>query len=434
MLHRKVAISLFVLLLSTTSALAQDATCSALIQQAISAVQDDCSATGRNQACYGNAMLEATPREGVQNFTFEQQGDLANVVDLDALRLSSLDPEAERWGVALMSLQANLPDTLPGQNVTFLLFGNVEIENAVPAGESQATIEITSGGSINVRSGPSTSAGIIGSLASDEMTTANGRIEDSSWLRIQLPDSDALGWVFAELVTADGEVSELSVVDAADTEMPFQPMQAFRYSTGIGTTACTGAPQDGILIQTPEGAGKITLRANDVDIALGSTAYLQAQPGSTMTISLLEGEGTATAEGVTVTIPQGTQVEIPIDEDLQAAGAPGDPVPYDASVMAVLPVQALPEEITIAPPATEEDIATSNQPPSDGVAPAMGGDFSAFGGMSPAIFCPIFNQALAEEGMTRDEYISGMTEVLPLIPADQQASIQQMLDLVRSCP
>jgi hypothetical protein len=30
-----------------------------------------------------------------------------------------------------MRLQANLPDTLPGQNVTFLLFGNVEITNAV---------------------------------------------------------------------------------------------------------------------------------------------------------------------------------------------------------------------------------------------------------------------------------------------------------------
>ena len=43
-----------------------------------------------------------------------------------------------------MQLQANLPDTLPGQNVTFLLFGNVEIENAV-VGDSEATPEAGDG-------------------------------------------------------------------------------------------------------------------------------------------------------------------------------------------------------------------------------------------------------------------------------------------------
>ena len=36
----------------------------------------------------------------------------------------------------------------------------------------------------------------------------------------------------------------------------------------------TEAPQDGILIQTPKGVGQINMRANDVDIQLGSTAYL----------------------------------------------------------------------------------------------------------------------------------------------------------------
>ena len=30
-----------------------------------------------------------------------------------------------------MKLQANLPDSLPGQNVTFLMFGDVQIQNAV---------------------------------------------------------------------------------------------------------------------------------------------------------------------------------------------------------------------------------------------------------------------------------------------------------------
>src|SRR3954463_16404914 len=77
------------LLLCFTTALAQDATCSAIVQQALAAVQQDCAPTGRNQACYGYVSLDVTPRDGVENFTFAKAGDLANVADLDTLRLRS---------------------------------------------------------------------------------------------------------------------------------------------------------------------------------------------------------------------------------------------------------------------------------------------------------------------------------------------------------
>src|SRR5690606_38511018 len=171
----------------------------------------ECAATDRNQACYGYVQLQDTPRDGVEEFTFEQTGDLVNVADVETLRLSSLDEDSNTWGIALMKLQANLPASLPGQNVTFVLFGNVEIQNAVEPGEELATIEISANDGINVRSGPSTDYRVIGSLMRNEAVTANGRNEDGSWLRIQVPDSDALGWVFAELVTTDDDTSALRV-------------------------------------------------------------------------------------------------------------------------------------------------------------------------------------------------------------------------------
>src|SRR5690606_24390666 len=37
---------------------------------------------------------------------------------------------AGTWGVSLLKAQANLPDTLPGQNVTFLLYGGAALDNA----------------------------------------------------------------------------------------------------------------------------------------------------------------------------------------------------------------------------------------------------------------------------------------------------------------
>lgn len=429
----KVAWFMVVLCLSSGFVLAQDNTCSATVQQAISTVQDDCAATGRNQACYGNVLLEATPRDTATNFTFDDRGDIINVVDLERLRVSAFDPASNTWGIALMQVQANLPDTLPGQNVTFLLFGDVEIQNAVPASEPLTTIAITSSGNINVRSGPSTNYRVAGSLANGTATSANGRNQDSSWLRILLPDSDVLGWVFADLVTPDGDVSTLSVVDAAATDMPLTPMQAFRFSAGLGNPNCTDAPQDGILIQTPQGVGKIALRVNDVAVQLGSTAYLQAQPGANMTVSLLDGEGQVTANGASVSVPAGAQVDVPVDANLNASGEPSDPRPYDADLMQPLPVQALPQSITIAPPATDEQLQATNQQPGGFGGGVPGFDFPDMAGMDMAAMCPIVRQALAEAGMTAEQYLSQMQQVIDMMPAAQSGGLIRFGELIKAC-
>src|SRR5690606_33428927 len=358
----------------------------------------------------------------------------------DLLRLRTLDHTSTPRCIALMKLQATPPPSLPGQNVTFVLFGNVEIQNAVEPGEELATIEISANDGINVRSGPSTDYRVIGSLMRNEAVTATGRNEDGSWLRIQVPDSDSLGWVFAELVTTDEDASALSVVDANATEVPFTPMQAFYFSTGIGTTSCTEAPPDGILVQTPEGAGKIELRANDVDIQLGSTAFLQSEPGVNMTVSVVEGEGIITANGVSVTVPAGAQVEIPINDDLSASGPPGEPESYDFEAVETLPIDLLPDVITIAEPAEEAAIEASNSgsggPPPvapDVMSGGMAPDLSMFADVDPAFFCPIFEQSLAQAGMTRQTYIDQLNQVRPFMPADSLAQIDAFVELLNSC-
>src|SRR5689334_13313612 len=140
---------LSVLLLSPALVAAQAATCPQIVQQAVALVSKDCASTGRNQACYGNVSIQATPLAGVANFQFSQPGDLANLGDLQDISLSGLDPNTSHWGIALVSLQANLPDSLPGQNVTMVLFGDVDFREATqptPMGtatEEAATPEST---------------------------------------------------------------------------------------------------------------------------------------------------------------------------------------------------------------------------------------------------------------------------------------------------
>lgn len=103
-------------------------TCPEIVQTALETAGTLCELTGRNQVCYANLQLEAEVNADIQ---FDQVGDIANVVDLSSLRLSPMDVNEGVWGVALMRLQANLPEVLPGQNVTFILFGDVELTNAV---------------------------------------------------------------------------------------------------------------------------------------------------------------------------------------------------------------------------------------------------------------------------------------------------------------
>jgi hypothetical protein len=112
-------------------ALGQTDACPDLVAKALEAADAACKDTGRNQACYGNVAMAAEAQPGTEQFEFKNVGDIVNVASIQSLTLSPMIVKENKWGVALLKLQANIPDTLPGQNVTFLLFGDVEITNAV---------------------------------------------------------------------------------------------------------------------------------------------------------------------------------------------------------------------------------------------------------------------------------------------------------------
>jgi len=133
-------------------------------------------------------------------------------------------------------------------------------------------------------------------------------------------------------------------------------MQAFTFRSGIGDAPCEGAPDSGILIQTPEGAGEITLTANGVNITLASTIYLQAQPGGeSLVVNALEGHVMVEDQ----VVPPGSRVHVPLDDELRATGPPSQPEPYDDAIVAVLPVDNLEREIIIPPALTAEELESA---------------------------------------------------------------------------
>jgi hypothetical protein len=340
------------LFLCITRVFAQDE-CPALVEEAIAATGEACVGVVRNQACYGNVSLTATFNPDAGEIQFEESGDIANLTDLQGIALSNLDITESTWGIALMQVQANLPDTLPGQNVTMLLFGDVEVTNAGTLGTG-ATLTATANTGANIRRTPSTEGTIIGAVIVGDSVEVVGRLEDSSWLQIQMPNGEGTGWVFGELLNVDGDVDTVEIADPGVVQ--FGPMQAFYFRSGIGDAACAEAPDSGILLQTPEGAGRIVLNVNDATISLGSTAFIEAEPGGDMIINLLEGGATVETEWDVEYVPAGSRVFVPLDDEGHTEQGDYTPEPYNYDDMLKLPLSLLPREIDPSLPVDPEEI------------------------------------------------------------------------------
>lgn len=325
--------------------------CPSMVTAVLDVVNAACDQISRNEVCYGNINLIATPRAGVSDFHFEQTGDVAHLADINTLQLSSFSATDETWGMALMRIQANLPQTLPGQNIAFVLFGDVSMTNE---GDEIVELPVTATAGVNVRLRPTTNASVIASLGVQQEVTATGRLADSSWIRVRLDDS-SIGWVSADFL--QGALDHLLAIDPGAPV--FGPMQAFYFTSGIGDAPCAEVPDSGILIQTPEGASMIELRANNVEIQLGSTIYLQAIAGNAMFVYVLEGHATLTVDGVSQIVPAGTFSTIPLDENGFAEDTPEYPEPYTESPMLSLPIVLLPEAISIASPLAGDQIASA---------------------------------------------------------------------------
>ncbi len=330
------------------------ADCPSIVENALQATDEICETTGRNQACYGNVRIDAQPQAGVEDFEFDDIGDRVPVTALQSLRLSPMEVETGEWGVAMMRLQASLPSS-QREDITLLMFGDVEIENAVQTPQVTMDVTVSVDEYINVRRLPSTRAGVMGVLAPGQTVRALERLQSGAWLRVEIPDSGVIGWLDASLVTSEDDLDTLAV--SAPWVPRYRPMQAFYFQSGETDDACGEAPTSGLLIQTPEGVGQVTLLINEVNVRIGSTALFQASPGEELRVSTVEGSVEVEAMGVTHTAPAGAEISVPLDDHNEPAAPPSAPVPYNKEEWEALPAASLGEPVEEIPePLTEEEI------------------------------------------------------------------------------
>ncbi|NPV66717.1 MAG: hypothetical protein HPY64_06190 [Anaerolineae bacterium] len=128
------ALAFLVAGVTVTAQGADPVACPALAAQALQLASDSCAGLGRDTACYGHSLVNATFREGQTGLVFAAPADRVALADLRALTTAPLDRQAQIWGVALLHVQADLPETLPGQAVMLLLMGDATLEDAAAPG------------------------------------------------------------------------------------------------------------------------------------------------------------------------------------------------------------------------------------------------------------------------------------------------------------
>lgn len=310
-----------------------------------------CFGVERGQACIGNGAIQSAvfPNTPPHLSSFEKPGDKREVRFIETVRAQ---PVEKGISTALLITQANLTEA-EERGVVLFLFGDATVVNEV-----QPLAELTgyARGALTIRRMPEMNGDIVARMAINQAVSANGRTEDGAWLRVNLPNSNDLGWVAADVVALQGNVFSLSEVGIGEPVL--QPFQVMKLSGGE-TAYCDGMLESGLLVQMPNTFTSADLTINGVKVRLAGTFFLQA--GTSLTLYALAGQAEVTAGGTTEFVPAGARVAVPLDDDLMAKGQPSQAEPYDMNHVLELPVNNLPSRIQIAAPLTPEEIVRQRE-------------------------------------------------------------------------
>lgn len=363
-----------------------DYQCTNIVGAAMAQADVACAGLRRNGICYGNAVIDAEPVPGA-DFAFEQVGDITDIATVDSIRLQSLDYFERRWGIALVRAEATVPDDVP-EDVTLIMFGDVDLDSL---GDNR--FDVTTRRRANIRLAPTGNSALLGVIPDDTIIQTDGVYlnEDGEfWLRVEydapptrptrialdppglveedIPDPDpVIGWILSFTIVED--ITRLPRIQR-DGEK-FGSLYAFNVNTGADDRPCDFAPESGLIIQTPEGAGTIDFLINEVDIRIGSTVFIQSIPGDYMRVYALEGNVEVTTGGVTQPVPEGAVSLIQVGGDGIATGVrPTYPQSYAYDDLVALQVMLnyLPEPFELLRPATPLELAAAASPTPDFVA------------------------------------------------------------------
>ncbi len=307
-----------------------------------------CATTALDEACFGSGQISGITFDGENAFT--QPGEQFSVMNLQNIITTSSD---ETWSVATISLRASL-DRSVRPAITFLVFGNTQLTNGVPP---MPEITVTTSGSANLRIDPQENSAILAQVGVNTTLIANGRTADQAWLRVFIPNMNAIGWVSRQALS-NADLTPLVTIDGTPYLHPFQVLN---FSADPNTPACDSTPPSGMIIQTPDVTTLITLRFQpDTTLQLSGTAFIQQEIQGGLTIQVVDGVATLQSANADdpVLVPAGARASFNIQTNASSATSITAAEPYTLEQVRTLPINNLPFRLRALPePLTSAGIA-----------------------------------------------------------------------------
>ena len=136
-MRKRIFLAFFFLTFTVAIVHAQTMECPEAVETALASVSEICTPLNRNAACYGSKTVESVTFENPRPADFfTNPGDRSELFQLREIRPQPLNATDNSFGVALLNIQANVPNTLPGQAVIFMLTGDAKLTNEVPQDSS----------------------------------------------------------------------------------------------------------------------------------------------------------------------------------------------------------------------------------------------------------------------------------------------------------
>lgn len=271
--------ALVLLILSGLSVTAQGPTpanCPQIVQTALQSVENACQGMGRNETCYGHNRVDAVFWQARDDLVFSAPADRVPLIDVRQIATARMDLDAGQWGVAALQLHGpDLPRTLPGQAVMFLLMGESLLENDVSPDTAALPVEPVTAlttSMVNLYTTPTTLSNTLGAVPEGTRVQLVGQDESGAWFEVLL-GSGGRAWINGEVTAFAARGGETLPVTYGDNTPPrYGPMQAFYFTTSLGGPVCNEAP-DALVIQNPDNL-EVTFNVNNLTLSIGSTIGL----------------------------------------------------------------------------------------------------------------------------------------------------------------
>lgn len=272
--------------------------CKLLVRDALAQVGSNCADLGRNEACYGFNQIQSifdTKADNPQ--LLSEPGDQTLITDVAVIDSSEVNLRNGWWGIAPISVQANLPVALPGRDLVLIPIGDVDVENGVKPADAlllpAEALKFTVSAQTPLRLEPSASSEMVGQAAAGTPLEADGISPDGKWLRVYYEhereySTRSTAWLDVGTLSSQLDTSSLPRIQPDS----MTPMQKFYLRNAFKTPECSNIPSPLLFVQGPESI-ETDFVVNGAKVRISSTITLRLlSPGNVMELAVLSGIAT----------------------------------------------------------------------------------------------------------------------------------------------